>query len=112
MPAQQTISAEDIRKIARLAKLRLDPSQVGTYTEQINAILEHVQVLEGVKVDGVEPLSHVLDITNVSRVDRAAPSLDREKVLGNAPITDAGPPEKRATDGEFILVPRVIQSDP
>ncbi|MEE9162624.1 MAG: Asp-tRNA(Asn)/Glu-tRNA(Gln) amidotransferase subunit GatC [Candidatus Neomarinimicrobiota bacterium] len=112
MPAQQTISAEDIRKIARLAKLRLDASQVGIYTEQINAILEHVQELEGLEVDGVEPLSHVLDMTNVSREDRTAPSLERDKVLGNAPVTEAGPPEKRATDGEFILVPRVIQADP
>ncbi len=112
MSAKQTVSPQEIQKIAQLAKLRLDVAQLDTYTEQINAILAHAQSLEQVDLTGVEPLAHVLDLTNVARPDRPAPSLERDKVLANAPQTEEGAPEKRATDGEFFLVPRIIKSGP
>ena len=111
MSPKQTVSPQEIQKIARLAKLRLDVAQLDTYTEQINAILAHAQSLEQLDLAGVEPLSHVLDLTNVARPDQPAPSLDRDKVLSNAPRADASDPAKRATDGEFFVVPRVIKSD-
>ncbi|MBA7658472.1 MAG: Asp-tRNA(Asn)/Glu-tRNA(Gln) amidotransferase subunit GatC [Calditrichaeota bacterium] len=111
MSTKQTVSREEIQKIARLAKLHLDDEKRDVYTQQINAILEHVQKLETLDVADVEPLSHVLDLVNVTRKDESAGSLPRDKVLANAPLTEDGPPEKRATDGEFFLVPRVIKTD-
>jgi len=111
MSTKQTVSREEIQKIARLAKLHLDDEKRDVYTQQINAILEHVQKLETLDVADVEPLSHVLDLVNVTRKDEPAGSLPRDKVLANAPLTEDGPPEKRATDGEFFLVPRVIKTD-
>ena len=108
---KQTVSAEQIRKIARLAKLRLAEDQCALYTRQINAILEHVKTLEQVDVSRVEPLSHVLELVNVSREDRPAASLEREKVLANAPQRPAaGGEAQRATDGEFFLVPGVLKT--
>ena len=111
MSNKQTVSQEELLKIARLAKLHLDDAQRDLYTLQINAILAHVQKLEALDLAGVEPLSHVLDLVNVARKDEAADSLPRDKVLANAPLTDDGPPGKRATDGEFFLVPQVIKTD-
>jgi len=111
MSKKQTVSQEELLKIARLAKLHLDDDQRDLYTRQINAILAHVQKLEALDLAGVEPLSHVLDLVNVARKDESADSLPRDKVLANAPLTDDGPPEKRATDGEFFLVPQVIKTD-
>ncbi|MCH8837315.1 MAG: Asp-tRNA(Asn)/Glu-tRNA(Gln) amidotransferase subunit GatC [Candidatus Marinimicrobia bacterium] len=108
---KQTVSAEQVRKIARLAKLRLGEEQCALYTRQINAILEHVKTLEQVDVSGVEPLSHVLELVNVSRQDRPTASLARETVLANAPqrATD-GSQGQRTTDGEFFLVPAVLKT--
>lgn len=108
---KQTITREVIEKIAQLAKLHLSQDQGEVYTEQINAILEHMQKLDTMNLDDIEPLSHVLDLTNVTRDDQTSVSLPREQVLKNAPVTDPGPPEKRATDGEFIFVPQVIKID-
>ncbi len=108
---KQTISAEQVRKIARLAKLRLAEDQCALYTRQINAILEHVKTLEQVDVSGVEPLSHVLELVNVSREDRPAASLARETVLANAPErTAADDKGQQTTDGEFFLVPAVLKT--
>ena len=108
---KQTVSAEQIRKIARLAKLRLGEEQCALYTRQINAILEHVKTLEQVDVSGVEPLSHVLELVNVSRDDRPAPSLARDTVLANAPQpASADEKGQRTTDGEFFLVPAVLKT--
>ncbi|UCH09743.1 MAG: Asp-tRNA(Asn)/Glu-tRNA(Gln) amidotransferase subunit GatC [Fidelibacterota bacterium] len=111
MAKKETVSREEIQKIARLAKLHLDEAQCDIYTQQINAILEHVQTLETVDVTDVEPLSHVLDLVNVARKDEAAGSLKRDKVMANAPLTEDEPAQKRATDGEFFLVPQVIKTD-
>ncbi len=113
MATKQTVTPQEIEKIARLAKLHLSADQRDVYTGQINAILEHVQTLEAVDVSDVEPLSHVLDLANVSRSDQAAPSLPREAVLANVPvIASKGASRERATDGEFILVPVVLKTGP
>ncbi len=108
---KQTVSAEQIRKIARLAKLRLAEEQCALYTRQINAILEHVKTLEQVDVSGVEPLSHVLELVNVSREDSPAASLARETVLANAPQRESADSQgQQTTDGEFFLVPGVLKT--
>jgi aspartyl-tRNA(Asn)/glutamyl-tRNA(Gln) amidotransferase subunit C len=111
MAKTETVSREEIQKIARLAKLHLDEAKCEIYTHQINAILEHVQTLGAADVNDVEPLSHVLDLVNVARKDEPAGSLKRDKVLGNTPLTGEDNSEERATDGEFFLVPQVIQTD-
>ena len=112
MSTKATVTREEIQKIAQLAKLHLSDDQLATYTEQINEILEHVRTLEELDLSGVEPLAHVLDLVNVSRADEPGESLPREQVLTNTPIISrSGAEEKRATDGEFVLVPGIIKSD-
>ncbi len=113
MATKQTVTSQEIEKIAHLAKLHLSAEQCDLYTGQINAILEHVQKLETVDVSAVEPLSHVLDLVNVSRTDTVAESLPRDEVLANVPLIPSdGSARERATDGEFILVPVVLKTDP
>lgn len=111
MAAKQTVSPEEVQKIARLSKLHLDDEKRDLYTQQINAILEHVQKLQELDVADIAPLSHVLDLVNVTRRDESAGSTERDKVLANTPLVEKGPPEKRATDGEFFVVPKVITTD-
>ena len=110
MSTKPTVTTAEINKIAGLAKLTLTDEQCRLYTDQINTILEHVRTLESVDTEGVEPLAHVLEITNVFRRDRHVPSMPHEQAIGNAPanLTDGGE-GAAATDGEFFLVPGVFR---
>ncbi|WP_169975156.1 Asp-tRNA(Asn)/Glu-tRNA(Gln) amidotransferase subunit GatC [Tautonia rosea] len=93
------LSPEDVAKVALLARLRLDPDELATYTEQINEIVHYVEQLQQVDVSGVEPLAHGVEVRNMFRDDRRTESLPRDEALCNAP--------KR--NHEAFLVPAVLQ---
>jgi aspartyl-tRNA(Asn)/glutamyl-tRNA(Gln) amidotransferase subunit C len=95
------ISIDDVRKVARLARLALDEQRLGKLTGQLEGILDYVAKLEKVDVRGVEPTAHALPLSNVLREDVVEPSLPLEKVLQNAP----------ETDGPFFKVPKIIGGD-
>ena len=112
MSTKPTVTTAEINKIAGLAKLSLTDEQCRLYTDQINTILEHVRTLESVDTEGVEPLAHVLEITNVFRRDQHVPSMPHEQAIGNAPAQTSSSGESAATtDGEFFLVPGVFRPD-
>jgi aspartyl-tRNA(Asn)/glutamyl-tRNA(Gln) amidotransferase subunit C len=111
MPNKPTVNPDDIRKLAGLARLHLTEEQCQDYTGQINRILDHVKTLETVDIEGVQPLSHVLGLTDVSREDVPIPSMDRTAALDNAPVSGPAADRSRATDGEFFLVPGVLRHD-
>lgn len=79
------IEREQVLHVARLARLRLDEAELDRATEQLSGILEHVDKLAELDLDGVPPTSHVVPLENVLRPDRAVPSLDRETALRDAP---------------------------
>lgn len=110
MPVKPIVTAEEIQKIAGLAKLSLTPDQREEYTDQINTILDHMRTLETADTDGVEPLSHVLDLSNVTRPDAVVPSMPQDRALANAPKVDgAEGDDALTTDGDFFIVPSVIK---
>ncbi len=113
MPTKPSVTPEELRKLAGLAKLHLTPAQAQQYAGQISAILAHVQTLEAADTGDLAPLSHVLELANVARLDEPVPSMERDLALGNAPGRDAADKDKpRASDGEFFLVPAVLKPDP
>ena len=63
------VSADDVRKIAKLAALYLSPDEVEKFTGELNSIFSHVEALRSVDVSSVEPMSHVHGSLNVFRVD-------------------------------------------
>ena len=79
------LTVSEVAKVALLARLRVDPAQLETFTEQLNSIVDYVAQLQELDTTGVEPLAHGVEIRNVFRDDRREPALDREKVLANAP---------------------------
>ena len=93
------LSPEDVAKVALLARLRLDPDELATYTDQINEIVHYVEQLQQVDVSGVEPLAHGVEVRNVFRDDQRTESLPRDEALSNGP--------KR--NHEAFLVPAVLQ---
>ena len=69
------IENSDVLKIAGLSRLALTEEEVTLYSNQLSAILEHIEKLKELDTRDVGPTSHVLDIQNVMREDRTASSL-------------------------------------
>ena len=98
MSAQLT--PEEARKVAWLARLKLDEAELDVLTRQLGQILEYVGMLDEVDTEGVEPMAHAVELANVFRADEVAPSLPRDAALSNAP----------KTDGRFFVVPGILES--
>jgi aspartyl-tRNA(Asn)/glutamyl-tRNA(Gln) amidotransferase subunit C len=84
------ITKKEVEHVARLARLELSEQEKEMFTGQLSNILTYVEKLNELDATGVEPTSHVLDISNVMRDDAAAVSLTQEKALANAPEKAAG----------------------
>lgn len=93
-----SVTLQDLEKIAGLARLKLNDDEKSKFLGQLNQILEYVEKLNEVNTDGIEPLSHSLDLINVMRKDIERASLERDKALENAP---------RKNDA-FFRVPKVV----
>jgi aspartyl-tRNA(Asn)/glutamyl-tRNA(Gln) amidotransferase subunit C len=85
------IDREQVLYVAKLARLKLTDDEVEKMTGELSQILEHVERMEGLDLDGVEPTSHVVALENVLREDVPRESLARERALQQAPdATDDG----------------------
>ncbi|HRK34218.1 MAG TPA: Asp-tRNA(Asn)/Glu-tRNA(Gln) amidotransferase subunit GatC [Candidatus Hydrogenedentes bacterium] len=92
------ITKTDVEYVAGLAQLTLDEATKEKLVGEMDDILGHMDKLNELNTDGIEPMMHVLEMTNVFREDVVEPSLDREIALMNAP----------KTDGEYFLVPKIL----
>jgi aspartyl-tRNA(Asn)/glutamyl-tRNA(Gln) amidotransferase subunit C len=79
------IDREQVLHVARLARLRLDADEVERMSSELSTILDHIETIEQLDLDGVDPTSHVVELENVLREDEPRPSLPRERALENAP---------------------------
>jgi aspartyl-tRNA(Asn)/glutamyl-tRNA(Gln) amidotransferase subunit C len=79
------IAEDDVRYVAKLARLRLEQDEVARMTGELGKILAHIDKMSELDTEGVPPTAHVLDVVNVTRADRARPSLPRAEALRNAP---------------------------
>ena len=82
------ITEELIDDIAALSRLKLDDAERAAMAGELEKIVSYMDVLSQVDTEGVEPLSHVLDLSNVLRPDVVEPSYDREALLKGAPKRD------------------------
>jgi aspartyl-tRNA(Asn)/glutamyl-tRNA(Gln) amidotransferase subunit C len=84
------ISEDEVRHVARLARLTLTDDEVARFGEQLSAILEAVSKVAEVDLSDVPPTAHPLDLVNVWAEDEPRPSLPVEEALANAPDRDNG----------------------
>ena len=84
------ITADDVRHVARLARLSLTEEEVELFTSQLGAVLDHAEDVEALDTAGVPPTAHPLHLSNVLREDDPAPRADRDEVLGSAPRSEGG----------------------
>jgi aspartyl-tRNA(Asn)/glutamyl-tRNA(Gln) amidotransferase subunit C len=82
------IDREQVLHVAKLARLRLSDEEVERMSGELSAILEHVDNISALDLDGVEPTSHVVPLENVLREDEPRPSLPRDRALEQAPDAD------------------------
>lgn len=85
--------------VARLARLDLSEEERKRMQVELTQILEHVERIQSLELDGVDPTSHAIPLRNVMRADEERTSLSQEEALANAPV---------AEDGRF-KVPRIIE---
>jgi len=83
------IDREQVLHVAKLARLRLSDDEVERMPAELSKILDHIEKISELDLDGVEPTSHVIGLENVLREDEPAESLPRERALEQAP--DAAP---------------------
>lgn len=94
-----SISREEVRYIAELARLTFTPDEEERLAEEMNAILSYMEKLNELDTAAVPPMSHVLDLTNVFREDRVEQRISREEALRGAPDADEA----------YFRVPKVIE---
>ena len=92
------ISADDVRKVAKLARLNLPDDKIATYTGQLESILGYVSQLEQVDTTGVPETTRAVEVTNVTRQDGVYPTPVREEILNQAP----------QREGDFFRVPKIL----
>ena len=93
------IDREAVDHVARLARLALSDEDRARMQTELTQILEHVEKIQALDLDGVEPTSQALSLSNVMRPDEVAPCLTQEQALEGAPEQE---------DGRF-KVPRILE---
>jgi aspartyl-tRNA(Asn)/glutamyl-tRNA(Gln) amidotransferase subunit C len=84
------ITRDDVAHVARLARLELSDDELGTFTGQLAAVLEHAEDVEALDLADVPPTAHPLPLVNVFRPDEPGPTLDPADVLAAGPAVEGG----------------------
>jgi aspartyl-tRNA(Asn)/glutamyl-tRNA(Gln) amidotransferase subunit C len=95
------ITRDEVEKVAALARLSLDDEAAERMASELDQILEYAQTLSQVDTTDVEPTAHAIPLPTPLREDRAAPPLDPELAVANAP----------EREGSAFVVPKVIEGD-
>lgn len=96
--SSHTFTQSDVAKLAELARLALTPEELERFAVQIGDIFAYFQEMQAIDTEGVAPIVHPLELTNVMREDIAGESLPQDVALSNA---------HRSEDGCFV-VPQIF----
>ncbi|WP_332715295.1 Asp-tRNA(Asn)/Glu-tRNA(Gln) amidotransferase subunit GatC [Pelagibacterium mangrovi] len=94
-----SVDADTVRRIGRLARIRITEDDVAAYEGELNAILGFVEQLDEVDVEGVEPMTSVTPMQLRRREDKVTDGGYAEKIVANAPISE----------DNFFMVPKVVE---
>ena len=95
------LTRSDVQHVAYLARLRLTDEEIDRLEGQLNQILDQYAKLSELDTSAIPPTAQTIELENILREDVAMPSLAVEDVLRNA----------RLTEGDFIIVPRILGGD-
>lgn len=94
-----SVDAATVKRIGRLARIRIEEGEVETYQNELNTILGFVEQLGEVDVSGVEPMTSVMPMTLRRREDKVTDGGYPNKIVANAPLTE----------DNFFMVPKVVE---
>ena len=94
-----SLSLDEVRHIAKLARLELAPGELEATQAKLNGIFSHIEEMQAVDTDGVEPMSHPQELAQRLRPDAVTETDRRAAFQAVAPQTEAG----------LYLVPKVIE---
>ncbi len=95
------LTRDDVAHLAALARIDLSEAELDRMLGELTVILDAVALVQQAPTDGVEPMSHPLPLTNVTRADVVRPSLTAAEALSGAP----------AVDQQRFSVPRILTED-
>lgn len=79
------LSADEVKKVAYLARIELTDAEVEKFQKDLSSILDYVEELKQVETDGLEIVSSVTGLENVERDDKAVLIEYQSDILENAP---------------------------
>ncbi len=94
-----SLSIEQVQRIAKLARIEMDATQIGSAQDKLNSILSLIDQLQSVDTTGIKPMSHPMELSTRLRDDQVTEHNQREAFQAVAPQTEAG----------LYLVPKVIE---
>lgn len=100
MDSPQPLTSEQVRKVAKLARLAITDAQVEEYREKLGAVLGYMERLQALDLSKVEPLTHPLEAGNRLDEDEPGETISNETFMKMAPAGGAMPP--------FLKVPQVL----
>jgi aspartyl-tRNA(Asn)/glutamyl-tRNA(Gln) amidotransferase subunit C len=84
------IDRDQVLHVARLARLHLEDDELDRMSRELSGVLDHIEKISELDLEGVPPTSHVVEIENVLRADEPRPSWPRERILEQAPDPASG----------------------
>lgn len=96
-----SLSRSDVEHLAGLARIDLSDAELDKLVGELGVILDAVAKVQEAAAEDVEPMSHPMPITNVTRPDEVRPSLTPQEALAGAP----------ASDLQRFSVPRILSED-
>ncbi len=95
------IDSQQVRKVAKLARLEVTPAEEEQLATQLNSILEYFEQLSELDTDSVLPTTRAIELSNVTRVDHQQVYTERDALLEQAP----------RSEGDFFRVPQILATD-
>ena len=96
---QTDLSDEDVKKIARLARLNLEEKDLSEIKNDLNTIIGYFGQLDELDTENVEPMHHVLNVKNVWRDDKSSSKDKSKEIIDNGPLTE----------NNYFKVPRILE---
>ncbi len=92
------ISSDEVKKVARLARLELNQSEINQHQEQLEKILDYIKQLEKINTDNIPCTTRAIEVVNVLRKDEKKVYENSEELLDLAP----------SRENKFFKVPKII----
>jgi len=94
-----SVDAATVKRIGRLARIRIEEDEVATYQDELNVILGFVEQLNEVDITNVEPMTSVMPMSLRRREDKVTDGDVADRVVKNAPLSE----------DNFFMVPKVVE---